>query len=121
MWSQGAAALSNPTAGELRLLERMVLNLIAADNALSQALLEPFVEGSQGQLVEHPGYKIAARCDEKAMAFARQLRLTPLARSSGRTDEKPKRPEDPFDALDEGAVDEIAQARQARRRRSTSS
>ena len=34
---------------------------------MAEAAKEPFVAGSTGQLTEHPGFKVAARCDELAI------------------------------------------------------
>lgn len=91
---------------EAKLLERMVLNLLHAEASMAEAAKEPFVQGSQGQLVAHAGFAIAARCDERALTTARQLKLTPLARQSGRTDPD-EAPADPFAQI----RDELAERR----------
>ena len=40
---------------------------------MAEAAKEPFVAGSTGQLTEHPGWKVAARCDELALRLYRVL------------------------------------------------
>ena len=40
---------------------------------MADAAKEPFVEGSTGQLTEHPGFKVAARRDELALRLYRVL------------------------------------------------
>lgn len=85
----------NPT--DLDLLSRMIDNRIHAENALDVAAKEPFVEGSTGQLTEHPGFKIAARCDGVAISLARQLRITPFTRGQVVGEDA----DDPMAALDE--------------------
>ena len=40
---------------------------------MAEAAKEPFVAGSTGQLTEHPGFKVAARCDELAVRLYRDL------------------------------------------------
>jgi hypothetical protein len=51
-------------------------NLAKAESASAEAAKEPFVKGSTGQLTEHPGFKIAARCDELALRLYRELKWT---------------------------------------------
>ena len=58
---------------ELALWSRFTENLARADAAMAEAAKEPFVAGSTGQLTEHPGFKIAARCDELALRLYRVL------------------------------------------------
>ncbi|HEX6020616.1 MAG TPA: P27 family phage terminase small subunit [Solirubrobacter sp.] len=59
---------------------------------------EPFVEGSTGQIVAHPGRKSAEAAEAKAIALAEKLVLTPDARARrGLSDGEPQK--DGFDAL----------------------
>lgn len=92
------------------LLEQMVRNLQEADNALLAAAAEPFTEGSQGQLVAHPGFGVSRGCEAAVLAAARQLRLTPATKGSGDGSGSGREAADPF-----AAVDELA-ARRARGR-----
>ena len=48
-------------------------NLVRAEAAMALAVGEPFVKGSTRQLVEHPGFKVAARCDELALRLYAKL------------------------------------------------
>ena len=74
-------SLDEPTKADLRMVDRFVQNLQAADGLMAEALAQPFVEGSTGQMTEHPGFKVATRCDAQAVSFARQLKLTPFVRN----------------------------------------
>ncbi len=94
------------TPADLDLLSRLIDNRIHAVNALETAGLEPFVAGSTGQLTEHPGFKVAARCDGVAISLARQLRITPFTRGHIAGDEMDG------DALAE--LDELAERRRGR-------
>jgi len=58
---------------ELALWSRLTENLARAEAAMADAAKEPFVAGSTGQLTEHPGFKVAARCDELALRLYRVL------------------------------------------------
>ena len=58
---------------EQALWARFDENLARADAAMAEAIQEPFVHGSTGQLVEHPGFKTAARCDELALRIYAKL------------------------------------------------
>lgn len=94
-WNETTAAL----------LERFVLNLMEADNALRLAAADPFTEGSQGQMVAHPGFGVAKGCEAAAVAAARQLMLTPATRPKGGDDiGSHDEAEDPLAALDELAA-----------------
>ena len=89
--------------------DRFVSNLQAAEELMADALEEPFVKGSTGQTTEHPGFKVATRCDAQAVSYARQLKLTPFVRNLAAS-------EDPDEAEE---YDPILQARDdlaARRR-----
>lgn len=72
--------LDSPTSSDLEMVDRMVMNLKIAREATELAEATPFVEGSTGQLTEHPGFKVAHRADGQAVSYARQLRLTPFVR-----------------------------------------
>lgn len=61
---------------ERRLQARLDANLTAAEAALKEATKSPTVTGSQGQARPHPGFGIAAQCDELAMRL--HARLTEL-------------------------------------------
>lgn len=67
------AEIGEPTRLETELVDRMILNLIHAENAMRLASEQPLVIGSRDQEVEHPGFKIAARCDGAALSIAKQL------------------------------------------------
>ena len=58
---------------EQALWARFDANVARADAAMAEAIEEPFVQGSTGQLVEHPGFKTAARCDELALRLYAKL------------------------------------------------
>ena len=51
-----------------------------ARTARQAAEAEPFVEGSKGQLVAHPGLRVAAEAERDACRYAGALLLTPEAR-----------------------------------------
>lgn len=94
LWTDCLDELGEPSRVQARILERMVLNLIAADIALEAAQAEPSVKGSKGQPVEHPMFQVAARCDTQARNNAKELRL--LKPNTKRA----KKPSDPFTHLD---------------------
>jgi hypothetical protein len=54
---------------------RLDANLEAARSALEAAIGDPWVAGSMGQLKPHPGFSVAARCDEVALKLAMELGL----------------------------------------------
>ena len=105
LWRQAERELRErglwkPTCGPL--LERMILNRQAAERALETALASPDGEGSTGQTVAHPMFAVAARCDQVALAIARQLRLTPgtsVSIEGTAPSEKAKKAADPLDEL----------------------
>lgn len=51
----------------------MDANLSVAEEAMGEARRNPWVKGSTGQLREHPGFAVAARCDEQALRLYREL------------------------------------------------
>jgi P27 family predicted phage terminase small subunit len=75
------------------LLESYVRSLLVARQARKAVSASPFTEGSRGQLVAHPGVKIAADAERDAERYARALLLTPEARSrhqvKGHDDDEP--------------------------------
>jgi P27 family predicted phage terminase small subunit len=62
------------------LLESYVRAVCLARSARRAADTNPFVEGSKGQLVAHPGLKVAAEAERDACRYATELLLTPGAR-----------------------------------------
>lgn len=83
MWKAAHAALVEQGTWQdtdAPLLETLVLNRYQADSARALADASPFVEGSTGQTVAHPGFAVAARCDQMAHQLAKTLLLTPEAR-----------------------------------------
>lgn len=65
---------------DAELLATYCRNVALARTARSQAAAEPFVSGSQGQPVAHPGLKVAAEAEAAALRSATALLLTPEAR-----------------------------------------
>lgn len=104
-------SLDDPSKSDLRMVDRLVQNLRVADDAMAAAELKPFVKGSTGQMTEHPGFKVAARCDGQAISLARQLKLTPLVRNLATSEDTEEEEEyDPIAA----ARDDLAERRRAR-------
>jgi len=62
------------------LLESYVRAVCLSRTAREAAATEPFVEGSKGQLVAHPGLRVAAEAERDACRYATALLLTPEAR-----------------------------------------
>ena len=62
------------------LLESYVRSVALARSSRATAHHEPFVKGSRGQLVAHPGLKVAAEAERDAARYAAALLLTPQAR-----------------------------------------
>ncbi len=62
------------------LLEAYVRNIVTARRARAAAEGDPFVAGSKGQPVAHPGLKVAAEAERDAQRYASELLLTPAAR-----------------------------------------
>lgn len=58
---------------EQALWERFHANLARVEVAMADAARDPFVKGSTGQLTEHPGFRVAARCDELALRLYAKL------------------------------------------------
>lgn len=100
LWKDCLNEIGDVTRAEARLLERMILNLMSADFALSIAAKDPVVVGSTGQLVENSQFKVAARCDGQALSIARQLKLTTLTKGGGDQPAGSGEEADPFAVLD---------------------
>ena len=62
------------------LLESYVRAVCLSRTAREAAAEQPFVEGSKGQLVAHPGLRVAAEAERDACRYASALLLTPEAR-----------------------------------------
>ena len=103
--------LDSPTKSDLQLVDRLVVNMRLAEEATALAEEQPYVEGSTGQLKEHPGFQVASRCDKVTVSLARQLRVTPFVRLRGGDVVEPKAEED--DPILR-ARDELAARRAAR-------
>ena len=76
------------------LLEAYVRSLVLARQARKAVQASPFTEGSRGQMVAHPGVKIASDAERDAERYARALLLTPEARA--RHDVKGRDGDEPF-------------------------
>lgn len=105
-------AIDEPTQTDCRLTDRLVQNLRTAAHHMELADAEPLVEGSTGQLTEHPSYKVAARCDSTAVSLARQLKLTRFVRERDASDET-EETEDADDPIFK-ARDDLAARRRSR-------
>lgn len=68
-----ASLINTASERELALAARLEANLETAAEAMAAARAEPYVEGSQGQLRPHPGFTVAARCDEIASKLYAQI------------------------------------------------
>lgn len=62
------------------LLESYVRAVCLSRTAREAAAEQPFVEGSKGQLVAHPGLRVAAEAERDACRYATALLLTPEVR-----------------------------------------
>jgi hypothetical protein len=63
-----------PDAVASMLLERLVANLLVAEAAMQEAAGEITVKGQKGSPAAHPGFGVAAKCDEVALRIAAELR-----------------------------------------------
>ena len=63
---------------------RFVESAAAARQALEAARADPWVKGSRGQLVAHPGFGVAAKLDMVAVRIATELRMAREAASRRR-------------------------------------
>lgn len=61
-------------------LLRYVAAVSTARTMRAAATATPWTEGSTGQLVAHPGFKVSADADRDAARYAADLLLTPAAR-----------------------------------------
>lgn len=91
------------------LVERMAVNRMEARRALETASASPTTDGSTGQLVAHPLFAVAARCDQVALSIARALQLTPATQRVAADDPDKARDEKAPEAMDE--LDELARRR----------
>jgi hypothetical protein len=98
-------------------LEALVRNMRLAEEARAAAEGKPFVEGSTGQTVAHPGTQTATRLDAQALAIASALKLTPDKR--GTSAPRPGDEDIPADAGEETAAerDELAELDDLARKR----
>lgn len=79
-WSDAVAAVQ--TSVDRGVLTRWISEYDRYMRTVATADLQPLVEGSQGQLVENPLYKIAYRALDAAEKCERQLGMGPLYRSN---------------------------------------
>jgi hypothetical protein len=63
-------------------LEDLVEKLALAEKMRKDAAAEPFVAGSMGQLVPHPGHALAVRYGDAALKLAKALKVTPDTRGT---------------------------------------
>src|SRR3954447_22908411 len=61
-------------------LHRYVTAVRTAHVMRAAAECQPLVKGSTGQVVAHPGFRVAAEADRDAARYAADLLLTPAAR-----------------------------------------
>jgi hypothetical protein len=80
--------LTDPTRLEVELVDRLILNLIEAEAALKIASANPYTAGSRDQVTEHPGFRIAARCESTALAIASKLGVITLGTTTADNDEE---------------------------------
>lgn len=83
VWRDVQAALREQrtwTDSDAGALHRYVVAVMTARHMRAAAACEPWTAGSTGQLVAHPGFKLAADADRDAARFAADLLLTPAAR-----------------------------------------
>ena len=83
LWRQTVRHLKRQQTWEdtdVPLLEAYVRNVLVAREARTQAHGQPFVTGSKGQLVPHPGLRIADQAETAAHKYATALLLTPESR-----------------------------------------
>jgi hypothetical protein len=63
-------------------LEDLVHKLELGETSRDAAASEPFVAGSMGQLVPHPGHALAVRYGDAALKLAKALKVTPDTRGT---------------------------------------
>lgn len=71
------------------LLRQFASAAIRAKEIRKQSETEPFTTGSKGQLVAHPGFKLARDLELDALKYASALLLTPKARKTAGVDGEP--------------------------------
>jgi hypothetical protein len=96
------AKLGEPSLLDVELVDQMIVNLVEAETALRVAAQEPYTAGSRDQLTEHPGFRLAARCEATALAIATKLGVIGAVRASV---------EDEEDEKPQGVEDELAEIR----------
>lgn len=69
------ATIEEPTPTDRVMIQRFVANLRLADRASAMADAEPLITGTKGQLIEHPGFRLAARAQKVALTIGRQLKV----------------------------------------------
>lgn len=95
--------LGEPALLDVELVDQMIVNLAEAETALKVAAQEPYTSGSKDQLTEHPGFRLAARCQATALAIATKLGVIGAVKASAE-DEKDEKPQ--------GVGDELAAIRE---------
>ncbi len=80
--------LGKPTRIEVELVDRLILNLLEAETALKVAAKEPYISGSRDQITEHPGFRIAARCESTALAIATKLGVLDVGKRNDESTEE---------------------------------
>jgi hypothetical protein len=90
-------------AGDLE--ARFEANLEVSRLALEAAMAEPWVPGSKGQPVAHPGFAVAAKADDVALRLATELRMCQR--------QFPQEAPTTFDELD-GTLDDLLARRRFR-------
>jgi P27 family predicted phage terminase small subunit len=83
LWRDVQAALREQrtwTDSDAGALHRYVAAVQTARTMREAAAAQPWTEGSTGQLVPHPAWKVAADADRDAARYAADLLLTPAAR-----------------------------------------
>ena len=81
--------IGEPTRLEVELVDRMILNLVEAETALKGAAKEPYITGSRDQVTEHPGFRIASRCEATALSIAVKLGVVQVDRKRDNAETEP--------------------------------
>ena len=81
--------IGEPTRLEVELVDRMILNLVEAETALKVAAKEPYITGSRDQVTEHPGFRIASRCEATALSIAVKLGVVQVDRKRDNAETEP--------------------------------
>ena len=86
--------LGEPTRVETELVDRLIVNLIEGEAAMKEARTDPIQTGPRGQSLEHPGFKIAARCEASALSIATKLGVLDVAKAKQEVEDKKPAPID---------------------------